>query len=85
MDVDLSLYSRDELANFRHSVGFQLAYKYGWVCWLGLLPCVKSGHGEVRKDILKEQSFVYKCEDVVSTESAKAMCLRSGNENIDEK
>ena len=58
--VDLSLYSKAELANFRHSVGFQLFYEYGLECWLGLLPCVRSGHPEVRKDILKEQSFLYK-------------------------
>ena len=57
--VDLSLYSNAELANFRHSVGFQLFYEHGWECWLGLLPCVRSGHPEVRKDILKEQSFLY--------------------------
>lgn len=57
--VDLSLYSYAELANFRHSVGFQLFYEHGWECWLGLLPCVRSGHPEVRKDILKEQSFLY--------------------------
>ncbi|WAR18178.1 hypothetical protein MAR_000016 [Mya arenaria] len=57
--VDLSLYSHAELANFRHSVGFQLFYEYGWECWLGLVPCFRSGQPEVRRDVLKEQSIRY--------------------------
>jgi hypothetical protein len=57
--LDLSLYSRQELAHFRNSVGFQLCYEYGWECWLALVPAVKSCHCEVRKDILKEKSFSY--------------------------
>lgn len=36
--VDLRKYSTDVLSCFRHSVGFQLFYEYGWEGWIGIIP-----------------------------------------------
>lgn len=57
--MDLSLYSRKQLANFNQSVGFQFFYECGWEGWIGMVPCISRQVTEIRKEILKDLSYKY--------------------------
>lgn len=52
--IDLSLYTRAQLVNFNHSVGFQLFYEHGWECWIGMIPSRDKRGSELLANIQKE-------------------------------